>query len=132
MLGIRIQHSKIYGENADKPIVVLRESQPSVFVVLVRTRAGRIVGNLTDESSGKPVTGVVRLWLLDKPEIYVSLSIPSSFEILVPPSRVGVEIAVPGHDLWTSATDLKSKFVQVASGDEMKLDVQVRPRAKVN
>jgi hypothetical protein len=82
------------------PRVELTAAEAAATVkVTLGPRAGILSGTLTEEQTGQQKTGTIRLWRVDNPANSISMSIDSSFHVLVPAGvSVGVEVTCNGHE----------------------------------
>lgn len=114
------------------PTVTLTASMPAADITLrVGPPAGVMSGSVTDVVTGTPVLAGFLLRRISDPDNWISMSQKADYRVLVPPSvRVSLEVSAPGYKTWYyggPSDALKRPPIQLESGTEMKLDIQLQP-----
>ncbi|MFI5176280.1 MAG: carboxypeptidase regulatory-like domain-containing protein [Terriglobia bacterium] len=97
----------------------------------VGPKAGTLVGFVSDAITGAPLNATLKLGRAADPHNWVSTSLPPHYRVLVPPSvDIQLEVYSPGYSTWhygATADPTQYHPLQMASGTELRLDIQLQP-----
>lgn len=111
--------------------VTLDASQPIRDVAIIAgPKAGKLVGSVTDAANRAPLPAAVRIWDANKDNNWIEMSLPSSYEILVPSNiEVGLMLLSPGYmPSYYPGTDQDSQANRIVlkPGERMVFNVLLR------
>ena len=113
-------------------IVRLSPDEPVANANLkIGPKAGVLTGSVTDKVTGKAIDPAFMLRRAKNPANFLSTSGASQYRLLLPPeTEVTLEVSADGYETWlyTDPSDsLKPMPIRLASGAEMRLDIQLQP-----
>lgn len=117
------------GDSAPPEVELTPERTEAELRVLLPPRAGFIQIHLTNQRTGAGVSGMrVALMLRESPASpFFTMSCASNHFILIPPDKdFLLHISSEGFREWNESIG-KGKPVHLASGDRLKIDVQLEP-----
>jgi len=120
------------GKGFKEDIVILAEANSAATVVLhVGPKAGVIKGKVFDAATGKPIVGSVEFhWIADS-EIWMSTGLSEIGVPVLVPANVPLTMVVSreGYEDWRfTAPDGTEKQLRLRPGEEMALEIRLRPR----
>lgn len=118
-----------YSDRVKIPVVQITPTNPVGSVSIhLGPKAAVLLGSVSDASTGAPLNASFIFVRTHNKKDFLSTSLPATYRVLVPASTaVSLSVTSPGYKSWILQNPL-----DVSSGDEMHLDVQLVPAYNPN